>query len=99
MEDWRATPRPPHGLWLEPLPSFLREQREVRARRDKGTAALGHTHSRGASFESKQYDAFIAYAYEDKETVAHPLAELLGKSIAVWYDDFALKVGDSLRRS
>ena len=31
--------------------------------------------------------------------MAHPLAEVLGKSVVVWYDDFALKVGDSLRRS
>jgi len=46
----------------------------------------------------KRYDVFIAYAYEDKATVARPLAEALSKTLAVWYDDFALKVGDSLRR-
>jgi len=47
----------------------------------------------------KRYDVFIAYAYEDKEAVARPLAEALQESVEVWYDDFALKVGDSLRRS
>jgi len=49
--------------------------------------------------EPKKYDVFIAYAYEDKKAVAHPLAEALGKRVVVWYDDIVLKVGDHLRRS
>jgi hypothetical protein len=80
------------------LQEFLDIGREERER--QGTAAVGsHPHGRRAALESKQYDVFIAYAYEDKEAVARPLAEVLGKRVVVWYDDFALKVGDSLRRS
>ena len=81
------------------LQGFLDIGRQDRER--QGTAAVGnhHMHSSRASLEPKQYDVFIAYAYEDKESVAHPLAKALGKRVVVWYDDFALKVGDSLRRS
>lgn len=47
-----------------------------------------------------QYDAFISHAHEDKEEIAKPLADALSDlGYAVWYDDYTLKVGDSLRRS
>ena len=48
----------------------------------------------------KQWDVFISYATEDKEAVAAPLAnELKSRGLRVWYDDFELRVGDSLSRS
>ena len=44
-------------------------------------------------------DVFISYASEDRETVAKPLAQLLSSlGISVWFDQFDLKIGDSLRR-
>lgn len=47
----------------------------------------------------KEYDVFISHAFEDKETVAHPLADALkSNGLSVWYDEFELKIGDSLRR-
>lgn len=46
------------------------------------------------------YDAFISHASEDKAAVARPLARELEKlGFSVWFDEFSLKVGDSLRRS
>lgn len=46
-----------------------------------------------------QYDVFICHASEDKDEVARPLAETLGKAgLRVWYDEFTLLLGDSLRR-
>jgi hypothetical protein len=46
------------------------------------------------------YDAFISHATEDKDEIARPLAVALQKNgLAIWYDDFQLRVGDSLRRS
>lgn len=46
-----------------------------------------------------QRDAFISYASEDRNTVAKPLAEILiALGISVWFDQFDLKIGDSLRR-
>jgi TIR domain len=46
------------------------------------------------------YDAFISHASEDKADFVRPLAERLREEhIEVWYDEFTLRVGDSLRRS
>jgi TIR domain-containing protein len=46
------------------------------------------------------YDAFISHASEDKESVVKPLAkELTRMGFRMWYDEFELRVGDSLRRS
>lgn len=46
------------------------------------------------------YDAFISHASEDKEDLVRPLADALQRQgLRVWYDEFELKVGDSLRRS
>lgn len=46
------------------------------------------------------YDAFICHASEDKADFVRPLAEQLrAQHVEVWYDEFSLKVGDSLRRS
>lgn len=46
-----------------------------------------------------QYDLFISHATEDKEEVGRPLAQLLRDTgLRVWYDEFVLTVGDSLRR-
>ncbi len=43
---------------------------------------------------------FISHASEDKNEIARPLAEALRrKGVSVWYDDFSLKIGDSLRAS
>jgi hypothetical protein len=46
------------------------------------------------------YDAFISHATEDKQTVVKPLAKLLNRmGFRIWYDEFELRVGDSLRQS
>jgi hypothetical protein len=46
------------------------------------------------------FDAFISHAWEDKDDFVRELAERLqAQRIEVWYDEFSLKVGDSLRRS
>jgi hypothetical protein len=46
------------------------------------------------------WDVFISHASEDKEEIARPLAEALQQAgLKVWYDEFSLKLGDSLRRS
>jgi len=46
------------------------------------------------------FDVFICHASEDKDKFVRLLAERLKENhIEVWYDEFSLKVGDSLRRS
>ncbi len=50
---------------------------------------------------TEQYDVFISHASEDKDEFVRPLATLLieNYNIKVWYDEFSLKWGDSLRSS
>ena len=44
--------------------------------------------------------AFISHDFRDKEAVGRPLAIALSKLMCpVWYDEFSLKIGDSLRES
>ena len=46
------------------------------------------------------YDVFICHASEDKEPFVRPLAEALrARHVEVWYDEFSLKLGDSIRQS
>ncbi|MBE9209719.1 DUF1883 domain-containing protein [Nostoc sp. LEGE 06077] len=48
---------------------------------------------------TRQYDVFISHASEDKEGIVRPLASALkNEGLRVWYDEFELKIGDSLRR-
>jgi hypothetical protein len=49
--------------------------------------------------ETLEYDVFISHASEDKDDVVRPLAHALsGGGLRVWYDEFELRIGDSLRR-
>jgi len=57
----------------------------------------------GIQIESKtetiQYDIFLSHASEDKTDFVKPLAiKLQELGFKVWYDEFTLKVGDSLRK-
>lgn len=46
------------------------------------------------------WDVFISHADEDKEDFVRPLARALQvRGLWVWFDEFTLTVGDSLRRS
>jgi TIR domain len=47
-----------------------------------------------------RYDVFISHASEDKDSIVFPLASILERlGVKLWYDQFELKVGDSLSRS
>lgn len=47
----------------------------------------------------REFDVFISHASEDKDDVVRPLAHALkSENLKVWYDEFELKIGDSLRR-
>ncbi|MBI1773108.1 MAG: toll/interleukin-1 receptor domain-containing protein, partial [Burkholderiales bacterium] len=50
--------------------------------------------------QSDSYDLFISHASEDKDEFVRPLATaLIALGMRVWYDEFALTIGDSLRES
>jgi hypothetical protein len=47
----------------------------------------------------REYDVFISHASEDKDEVVRPLAiALRSLNLRVWFDEFELRIGDSLRR-
>ena len=55
---------------------------------------------RNAADVTKLHDVFICHASEDKDEFVRPLAEALrSHHLEVWYDEFALGVGDSLRET
>nr|WP_298687672.1 DUF1883 domain-containing protein [uncultured Dongia sp.] len=51
------------------------------------------------SADTRTFDVFISHASEDKDEVVRPLATALrAAGLDVWYDEFELRIGDSLRR-
>ena len=49
--------------------------------------------------DGRTFDVFISHASEDKAGVVRPLANALREAgLSVWYDEFELRIGDSLRR-
>lgn len=88
--------------------SLKRKEQEDKAKQDKmlnDIRSLSRTSTMPYSAiaptaPQPSYDAFISHATEDKNELVRALAELLQRSgFSIWYDDFQLKVGDSLRRS
>lgn len=76
---------------LQPLPP-IREHRDEIASIVENAATMGEDVQR-------EFDVFIAHASEDKDAIARPLAHALQeRGLVVWYDEFELRVGDSLRR-
>jgi len=64
------------------------------------TAAVKTVTGKGDDSPEEEWDVFISHASEDKDAIATPLAAALrAKGLRVWYDDFSLKLGDSLRQS
>lgn len=50
--------------------------------------------------QNMKYDVFISHASEDKDLIVRPLVTMLEElSVRVWYDEFSLKLGDSLSAS
>jgi hypothetical protein len=82
------------------LPSALPTYREPSL---SSMPSLVHQNERNQFEEAdevtKQYDVFISHASEDKDEVVRPLAHSLqAEGLKVWYDEFEMKIGDSLRR-
>ena len=49
--------------------------------------------------DGRIHDVFISHASEDKDAVVRPLAVALrDRGLDVWFDEFELRIGDSLRR-
>lgn len=86
----RASARKIAGSSLRPLPP-LREARPAIAEIARALV--------DDSMVDREFDVFISHATEDKEDVVRPLAHALQSlGLVVWYDEFELRIGDSLRR-
>lgn len=49
--------------------------------------------------DERDFDVFVSHASEDKDAIVRPLAHALAAhGLEVWYDEFELRIGDSLRR-
>lgn len=75
--------------------------REMERQRTISANSFQTTHFQAEFISTdKKYDVFVSHASEDKETFVRPFVEALqANDIAVWYDEFELRLGDSLRRS
>ena len=52
-----------------------------------------------ADAPDRAFDVFVSHASEDKDAVVRPLANALReRDLRVWYDEFEMRIGDSLRR-
>lgn len=77
----------------EVYPETHRRETEVFLGTDETSAEIRRGDSR-----TLVYDVFISHASEDKDNFVRPLASALEqRGFRVWFDEFTLKVGDSLR--
>lgn len=76
---------------LQPLRPLREHRNDIASIADNAMAVAGDA--------ARDYDVFVAHASEDKEAIARPLAHVLTeRGLAVWFDEFELRIGDSLRR-
>jgi hypothetical protein len=85
--------------WSRKMEVAARENEYAIQRLQKGGSNADSTKPNDGIIK-KKWDVFISHASEDKDEIARPLAQALkDEGYAVWYDEFTLTVGDSLRKS
>jgi hypothetical protein len=87
--SFRVLPKALPPLRQSPMPSLtpIREGIEHMSKTDDTDAHVS------------DWDVFISHATEDKDDIVRPLAiALQSAGLSVWYDEFELRIGDSLRR-
>lgn len=81
------------GSALKPLPPIRERRAEIADIADNLAQVPGH------ESDDRSFDVFISHATEDKDEIVRPLAMALrAQGLTVWYDEFELRIGDSLRR-
>lgn len=91
----RASGRRIAAAALQPLPPIRQRHAGLQAIADN----LASDVPPALAVDAREFDVFISHASEDKDDVVRPLAqELRAHGLEVWYDEFELKIGDSLRR-
>jgi len=83
------------GRALKPLPTI----NEAPLRSVPSLVRPSEDAPEGEAPDERLFDVFISHASEDKDEIVRPLATALKEAgLSVWYDEFELKIGDSLRR-
>jgi len=78
------------------LPGPLPEIREAPL---SSVPSLVRDRPRAIESGGETYDVFISHASEDKDVIVRFLANALtAHGLKVWYDEFSLRIGDSLRQ-
>jgi len=86
------------GKYLYHQESKIAQPKETTGYREPEPVS-GKSNLRDSTSPAFDYDIFICYASENRNEIARPLAEALrAKGLRVWYDEFELRLGDSLRR-
>ena len=81
------------------LPGALQPLRDIPLSSVPSLVQPHHDQMNDPETDDHEFDVFISHASEDKDEVARPLAAALQDGgLRVWYDEFELKIGDSLRR-
>jgi hypothetical protein len=89
------------SIVIEPPPDPLPPIRQVPARSSPLAIIVDNVNAvaPAPSAVPKTYDVFISHASEDKDAIVRDLAHALRRrGLEVWYDEFALRIGDGLRR-
>ncbi len=90
----RASFRVINASALQPLPPIANRRAEL-AEIAANVAAVAPKDGT----DGREFDVFVSHASEDKDAIARPLAEALrDRGLSVWFDEFELRIGDSLRR-
>ena len=110
--EWAKSDVGKHNKWIRiNTQGLIQEGYKVRTKEHELFSSLGFPKIEkkkelvpmpeiGNSMDSLEYDAFICHASEDKEDFVSNLAtKLIDEGLNIWYDDFTLNLGDSLRRS
>jgi hypothetical protein len=91
-----VTPLQPVG----PMPAAAPQHVDLASIASSAASYPGTEDSPPVAPTEKEYDVFVAHASEDKDSIVRPLAHALQDTgLEVWYDEFELRIGSSLRRS
>jgi hypothetical protein len=84
----------------EPMPESRSPRPSRKRPRSKQKGPRPSTRRKSSLNRRQRWDVFVSHASEDKADIARPLAARLRKEgLSVWYDEFALRLGDSLASS
>jgi hypothetical protein len=92
MQGLRGSTRAGVRVLPRPLP-------EIREAPLSSVPSLVRDTPPGVAKGEDTYDVFISHASEDKDAIVRSLAGALNANgLKVWYDEFSLRIGDSLRQ-